>query len=288
MGEISVDLRNTPAPSVTVPKDERTLASLLKAIAKNVLLSHLGEEEKRLISECMFPSTATAGEVVIKQGDLGDNFYIIDQGHATIQVFDTLSDMIQTFNIGEGGSFGELALIYGTPRAATIKATSEMRLWGMDRDTYRKILMESAMKKRKEYEAFLNKIPLLEPLDKSEKQAVADSLQTIVFEKGEDILRQGEDGETFYIIEEGQASVTIQRPDGDENVQVNVLGPMDYFGEMALVYERPRAATVTAVTNARCVMFDKDGFDRCLTGCVEVLKQASLNYKNPPPPKIRK
>ena len=44
-------------------------------------------------------------------------------------------------NIGEGGSFGELALIYGTPRAATVGAKTNVKLWGIDRDSYRRILM---------------------------------------------------------------------------------------------------------------------------------------------------
>lgn len=44
-------------------------------------------------------------------------------------------------SIGEGGSFGELALIYGTPRAATVRAKSNVKLWGIDRDSYRRILM---------------------------------------------------------------------------------------------------------------------------------------------------
>lgn len=48
-------------------------------------------------------------------------------------------------NIGEGGSFGELALIYGTPRAATVKAKTDLKLWGIDRDSYRRILMVSIM-----------------------------------------------------------------------------------------------------------------------------------------------
>lgn len=43
--------------------------------------------------------------------------------------------------IGEGASFGELALIYGTPRAATVKAKNDVKLWGIDRDSYRRILM---------------------------------------------------------------------------------------------------------------------------------------------------
>ena len=49
-------------------------------------------------------------------------------------------------NIGDGGSFGELALIYGTPRAATIKAATDVKLWGIDRDSYRRILVSMFIK----------------------------------------------------------------------------------------------------------------------------------------------
>ena len=64
--------------------------------------------------------------------------------------------------IGEGGSFGELALIYGTPRAATVKAAnSDVKLWGIDRDSYRRILMGSTIRKRKMYEEFLSKVSIL-------------------------------------------------------------------------------------------------------------------------------
>lgn len=63
--------------------------------------------------------------------------------------------------IGEGGSFGELALIYGTPRAATVKAKVHCKLWAIDRDTYRRILMGSTIKKRKLYDEFLSKVSIL-------------------------------------------------------------------------------------------------------------------------------
>ena len=62
-----------------VPKDEATMASLSKAISKNVLFSHLDETERGDIFDAMFPTIAQEDEVIIQQGDEGDNFYIIDQ-----------------------------------------------------------------------------------------------------------------------------------------------------------------------------------------------------------------
>jgi len=67
-----------------VPKDYKTMESLSKAIAKNVLFSHLDENERSDIFDAMFPHNAIPGEVIIKQGDEGDNFYIIDSGDVEV------------------------------------------------------------------------------------------------------------------------------------------------------------------------------------------------------------
>lgn len=67
-----------------VPKDYKTMASLSKAIAKNVLFSHLDENERSDIFDAMFPVSAIPGEVIIQQGDEGDNFYIIDSGEVEV------------------------------------------------------------------------------------------------------------------------------------------------------------------------------------------------------------
>ena len=72
-----------------------------------------------------------------------------------------LVNNVSVATIGEGGSFGELALIYGTPRAATVKAKNSCKLWAIDRDTYRRILMGSIIRKRKLYEEFLAKVSIL-------------------------------------------------------------------------------------------------------------------------------
>ncbi|VEL21744.1 unnamed protein product [Protopolystoma xenopodis] len=104
----------------------------------------------------MFPVHRNRDDVIIQQGDEGDNFYIIDQGQVEIFVN---GDYISS--VGEGGSFGELALIYGVPRAATVRAKTEVKLWGIDRDSYRRILMGSTIRRRKMYQDFLSRVPIL-------------------------------------------------------------------------------------------------------------------------------
>lgn len=68
-----------------MPKDYKTMAALSKAIAKNVLFSHLDENERSDIFDAMFPTTCLSGELIIQQGDEGDNFYVIDQGDVEVR-----------------------------------------------------------------------------------------------------------------------------------------------------------------------------------------------------------
>lgn len=75
-------------------------------------------------------------KLLLCSGDEGDNFYVIDLGEVEVYLNNQM-----VLNISEGGSFGELALIYGTPRAATVKAKTDVKLWGIDRLSYRRILM---------------------------------------------------------------------------------------------------------------------------------------------------
>lgn len=185
-----------------IPKDYKTMAALAKAIEKNVLFSHLDDNERSDIFDAMFPVSFIAGETVIQQGDEGDNFYVIDQGEMDVYVNNEWAT-----SVGEGGSFGELALIYGTPRAATVKAKTNVKLWGIDRDSYRRILMGSTLRKRKMYEEFLSKVSILESLDKWERLTVADALEPVQFEDGQKIVVQGEPGDEFFIILEVQSSV---------------------------------------------------------------------------------
>lgn len=90
------------------------------------------------------------------------------------------------------GSFGELALLYNMPRAATIKAVKEGQLWALDRQTFRRILLKSAFRKRKMYEALINSVPMLKTLQNYERLNLADALIPKTFASGELIIKQGE------------------------------------------------------------------------------------------------
>ncbi|KAI1301794.1 cAMP-dependent protein kinase regulatory subunit [Halotydeus destructor] len=258
-----------------VPKDYKTMAALSKAIEKSVLFKYLDTNERGDIFDAMFEVVHAKGDTIIQQGDEGDNFYIIDDGEVEVFVNNAL-----VVTIAEGGSFGELALIYGTPRAATVKAKTNCKLWAIDRDTYRRILMGSTIRKRKLYEEFLSKVSILESLDKWERLTVADALAPIEFNDSDVIVEQGKPGDDFYIIVEGTAVVYQRRTDDSPQVEVGRLGPSDYFGEIALLLDRPRAATVIANGPLKCVKLDRARFERLLGPCGDILKRNLEHYNS--------
>eukprot|EP00123_Amoebidium_parasiticum_P015128 comp22799_c0_seq1/m.35755 comp22799_c0_seq1/g.35755 ORF comp22799_c0_seq1/g.35755 comp22799_c0_seq1/m.35755 type:complete len:372 (-) comp22799_c0_seq1:477-1592(-) len=263
-----------------VPKDFRTMAALQRAIQRNILFKHLDEEERSEIFDAMELAEHNPGDIIIQQGDDGDFFYIIDSGTVEVWVASGSQPAKMVTTIGDGGSFGELALIYGTPRAATIKARTGCRLWALDRDTYRHIIMGNTIRKRKMYDSFLEKVPILEPLDQWERMTVADALEPTQFEDATVVVQQGEPGDVFYIIVEGEAVVTQQRNPGEPPIEVGRLHASDYFGEIALLTNRPRAATVTASGCLKTVKMDRERFERVLGPCEEVLKRNIAKYNS--------
>jgi cAMP-dependent protein kinase regulator len=261
-----------------IPKSAAVMASLMKSVSSNILFQHLENDELNGVLDAMFEVNAQAGEAIIQQGDEGDNFYVIDTGTTEVIIDkEDGGEPVTVSEITDGGAFGELALIYGTPRAATIKAKTACHLWAIDRDTYRRILMGSTMRKRKTYEEFLEKVTLLSSLDKWERLSVADALEPANFKAGDVIMQQGDIGNDFYLIEDGECKVTIA--DGEESKDMGVLKSADFFGELALLeQEGKRKATVTAVTDVKLAKLDRDRFERVLGPCTDILQRNAENY----------
>lgn len=114
--------------------------------------------------------------------------------------------LVKTY--GPGDAFGELALLYNSPRAATVKAQTNCVLWMLDRGTFNHIVKVAAQKKRDRYEAFLKSVDILSSVDSYELSQICDALKTAAYNKGDYIIKENEMGDVFYIIEEGSALAT--------------------------------------------------------------------------------
>jgi CRP-like cAMP-binding protein len=257
-----------------IPKSDEARIRIALSISKNLLFRNLERDQKKEVVDAMFERKCKSGEKVIVQGDEGDNFYVVDSGLFYVFVEDK-----KVLEVGPGGSFGELALMYNTPRAATVQAITDAVLWGVDRVTFHRTIMNSMYKKRRTYEAFLRTVPILQTLSSTEIAKVADALETVEYEDRETIIEQGDIGDSFYIIVEGEAIVTKKSFPGSLPEEVGRLKPGNYFGEIALITDRPRAATVSAVGRCRCVSLDTKTFVRLLGSCMDILKRNMEQYK---------
>lgn len=211
------------------------------------------------------------GELVIEQGQEGDFFYVIDSGKFNVYKRDNGVDPStaendglgkQVFQYETGGSFGELALMYSVPRAATVRASTPGILWRTDRETFRHIIIDSTAVKRRKFEEFLESVPLLSNLSRQERAQVADCLETVHFEPGAMIIKEGEDGDMMYLIIEGKAKATQTASGSSEAVEVGRMSSGQYFGEKSLLTRMPRAASVIAITPMTCACVDRSSFER--------------------------
>ncbi|XP_077373793.1 cAMP-dependent protein kinase type II-beta regulatory subunit [Festucalex cinctus] len=268
---------------VAHPKTDEQRQRLQEACRDILLFKNLDPEEMSQVLDAMFEKFCSEGEHVIDQDDDGDNFYVIERG--TFSIFVKVGGAEKLVGCYDNrGSFGELALMYNTPRAATIVATLPGALWCLDRLTFRRIIVKNNAKKRKLYEAFIETLPLLTSLELSERMKVVDVISTKVYCDSQQIIAQGELADCFYIVESGQVRITIKRSrtkkeQDEEEVEIATCSRGQYFGELALVTNKPRAASAYAVGSVKCLVMDVKAFERLLGPCMDIMKRNIANYE---------
>ncbi|XP_075713394.1 cAMP-dependent protein kinase type II-beta regulatory subunit isoform X2 [Rhinoderma darwinii] len=239
------------------PKTDDQRHRLQEACKDILLFKSLDQEQMSQVLDAMFEKLVKCGDHLIDQGDDGDNFYVIDRGTYDIYVkLDGVGRCVGCYD--NRGSFGELALMYNTPRAATIVATSVGEIWCLDRVTFRRIIVKNNAKKRRMYENFIESLPFLKSLEVSERLKVVDVIDTKNYSDGEQIIAQGDIADSFFIVEAGEVKITMKiksKADVEQNEAVEIArySRGQYFGELALVTNKPRAASAYAVGSVKCL-----------------------------------
>lgn len=247
-------------------------AFIRDALRDEFVFATLKASEQKKFVEAMESCTVKSGTTVIRQGDVGDYFYVIQDGIITFHVDGN--------NVGQaerGGSFGELALLYDCPRAATCKAETDCTLWRLDQKTFRLIRASHAIQDDRATQELLKKVDFLKGLDSSYLDKIADALSKVQFAKGETIAKKHQKGNTFYIIQEGYVKAT--------NISVNdtkyadvTFGPGDHFGERAILTNEPVVGDAIATTDVEALCLSSERF-RTLFGDFDDLIQRSNDKK---------
>lgn len=129
---------------------------------------------------------------------------------------------------------------------------------------------------------FLFQVPLLKRLPLDQQPLVARAAKSVKFPPRTVIIKEGEMGDDFYVLRQGEASVTVHTVKGDK--VVGRLGPGDYFGEKALLASEPRTATITSESFAECLKIQRQHFEEL--GLKEKLTFADRKAERKP--KIRR
>lgn len=247
------------------PKTSEDKKFLEHALEENFIFSDLSKHQRKLLIKAMQKQEAKKGEMIIKQGDVGDFFYILEKGTVNF-----VADGKEVGSCGAGGSFGELALLYDCPRAATCIAAEDSKLWKVDQGTFRHLLARTTKEQQGGVVDVLAKIPLFKDMDQRLITKFSTVLTSVTFAAGEVVVKKGDVGDIFYIISEGQVRVHDIGL-GDASYADQILKSGDWFGERALMTGEPRAANVTAMVETQALAVDRETFENTIGSLDSIL-----------------
>uniref|UniRef100_A0A673HZR0 cAMP-dependent protein kinase type II-beta regulatory subunit-like n=1 Tax=Sinocyclocheilus rhinocerous TaxID=307959 RepID=A0A673HZR0_9TELE len=248
-------------PQVTHPKTDEQRQRLQEACKDILLFKNLDQEQMSEVLDGMFEKVVVTGEHIIDQDDDGDNFYVIERGTFDITLkVDGTTRTVGSYD--DRGSFGELALMYNTLRAATIIATSSGALWCL-------------------VSHFCHHVPGLLFMEALICHSIKKEKKSVYLTT---LFSQGDLADSFYIVESGHVRITMKRSKSkndaeDEEVEIATCSRGQYFGELALVTNKPRAASAYAMDSVKCLVMDVQAFERLLGPCMDIMKRNIANYE---------
>jgi cAMP-dependent protein kinase regulator len=131
----------------SVPKSEKTKLLILSLIRHSILFQNVDYQDEETLINAMEERTTIADETVIQEGENGDALFIVESGeYDCYKVINGENKYLKTYKHGD--AFGELALMYNAPRAATIKVKTPGTLYSLDRITFSQVVKNAATKKR--------------------------------------------------------------------------------------------------------------------------------------------
>jgi CRP-like cAMP-binding protein len=242
------------------------------------IFSDLSREAFVALTRAMALRRAGEGEVVLREGDTGTSFYVVATGRLAVSKRDERGEAVVLARLGEGDFFGEMALLSGAPRAATVVAEepSELLEFGADalleiarshphladslRRFYRQRLLANAMAVS----------PVFRPFPKGDRKLIMERFRAREVSAGETIVREGEPSDGLYVVLEGTVEV-VKRKDGATLV-IGELREGDLFGEMSCLRKAPASATVVVRRGGTLLKLPRRDFDDLVVSYPQILE----------------
>ena len=221
-------------------------------LRKVPLMQGLDMASLQKIADALQQVTFAEGHRIITEGEHGDDFFIIESGEVKCTHRKPGGGEQHLLTLKRGDYFGEMALMLDEPRHANVVATQKTGCFRISRHDFVRLfgslqeMLQQQMRIR-----ILKSVPLLSHLEDDVLDKLADAMRIQLFRPGKYVVKEGEEGSRFYIINDGSAKVTknvldpaTRRKTGEQ--EVGILRTQDFFGERALINDEPRAANIIA------------------------------------------
>lgn len=261
-----VTLLSPLAAVEAAPRAER-----IRLLERVVQLTDFSPEALGELADLIGVRAARAGAILMRQGQVGDTFFILVRGRARVIVEDATGEERLAARLGPGDAFGEAALLRHEPRSATVYLEEDSHLLALERETFatflrgHRDLLESVFNRQADL-ALVREVPIFAHLSGGQVTALCRRFQPRKAPAGEAVVRQGEAGDCFYLIRSG--SFEVRHREGEDVEVVATLTRGDYFGEIALLRDVPRTASVVALDEGEVLELDRESFRTLLSGTV--------------------
>ena len=228
---------------IKIDNKERTDEKLINdCLLSHFFMQYLNKQARITIIEEMSLIQVDKNNYIIKQGDIGNYFYILQSGLAQLLVNNKKVRILRS-----GESFGELALLHDAPRSGSIKAITDCLLWTLERKNFRKIVEHITKINYEENLKFIESVSILSHMEQYQKTILSTNIVKEEFPKGRIIVKKGEISSCLYIIKNGCVDCI------DENgIVIRTLKEGDNFGERSILVDTKRTLDVVAKTNCIC------------------------------------
>ena len=241
--------------------------SLLDEVKNATLFNAIDEREIEQIATHIKLEKYPKGRNIITQGEKGNKFYVIRKGKVDV-IYEEKSGIENTVaELSEGDCFGEIALIDDVRRTATVRAVSEVELFSLDKDTFRKEFLGTFGSGDKitfiiRTSQFLKNLPLFRDFTSKELLGIVSKMELKEVKTGHIVIKQGEIGDQFYILQDGEVEVILEQYKDNRYKEIHLatLGAGSYFGEIALLKDVPRTATVRTTKESTILILSKNDF----------------------------
>jgi len=244
-------------------------------LAATELFRGLNESILQNLAAELVPLQISAGQVLIHQGDVGDCMYVVVSGRLQVSLAQIGKTPQILREMGRGESIGEIALLTGQTRTATVAAIQKTEVARLSKESFERLaaaspematqLQRSVTEylRRRQLRAALKATRLLSELDEALLSDLEAQLTWVSLVSGETLVRQGDPGDCMYVIISGRLRVVQQRTGETQHI-LRELGRGESMGEIALLTGERRTATIYAIRDTEVAKLSKTSFDHLL------------------------